>query len=188
MKSWVRISASLSLTAADVWAAVAWAWGSRWEILEQIGPPEYAAFIALLTIGLVTLNWSWIKRLWSWINRLRPSVRFRELADELDTVVRETPKDRFHTTGPTLLENRVLLARKLRRLKIETPPNPSYGVYWLSYLEKLRLYARLGNIDAARTLWAKEQQQYVPPHWDKVRHERVDEPQYCPTDWKWWDE
>ena len=165
MKPGVRISANLSLTAAEVWAAVAWAWGSRWEILEQTGPPEYAAFIALLTISLVTLNWSWIKRLWSWIKRLRPSVRFRELADEIDTVVRETPKDRFHGTGPTLLESRVLLARKLNRLKIETPPNPAYGAYWLSYLEKLHLYARLGNIDAARKLWAREQEPH-PPHWE----------------------
>ncbi len=171
-----------------MWAAAAWAWGSRWEILERIGPPEYAVFVALLTIGLVTLNRSWIKRLCSAINRLRPSVRLRELADEIDTVVRETPEDRFHPTGATLLENRVLLAKKLNRLKIETPPNPGYGVYWRSYLEKLRLYARLGNIDAARQLWAREQQQYAPPHWDDVRKEWVDKPQHRPTDWKWWEE
>ena len=169
MRPWVLVSANLLLTAADVWAAATWAWGSRWEILEQIGPPEYAAFITLLTMGLVTLNWSRIKRLWSWINRLRPSVRFREMADETHEAVLETPEERFHTTGPTLLESRVLLARKLNRLKIATPPNPGYGAYWLSYLEKLRLYARLGNIDAARRLWAKEQE----PH---------------PLHWEWWDE
>ena len=168
MKSWVHISANLVLTAADVWAAVSWAWGSRWEILKQIGPPEYAAFIAFLTVGLVTLNWSWIMKLWSWINRLRPSVRFRELADDINNAVLETPRESFHPTGRTIFENRVLLARKLSRLKIETPPNPGYGPYWLSYLEKLHLYARLGNIDAARKLWAKEQQPS--------------------TTWEWWNE
>ena len=162
MKPWVRFSATLSLTAADVWAAVAWAWGSRWEILEQIGPPEYAAFITLLTIGLARLNWSWI-------NRLRPSVRFRELAGEIELVLLETPEDRLHQTDRTMFENRVILARKLKRLKIETPTNPGYGAYWLSYLEKLHLYARLGKIDAARKLWAKEQE----PH---------------PLHWEWWDE
>ena len=162
MKPWIRNSASLSLIAAEVWAAATWAWGSRWEILEQIGPPEYAVFVTLLTIGLVALNWSWI-------NRLRPSVRFRELAGEIELVLLETPADGIHRTGRTMLENRVLLAKKLNRLKIETPPNPGYGVYWRSYLEKLHLYARLGNIDAARKLWATEQEPH-PPHW------------------KWWDE
>ncbi len=165
MKPWVRISINLPLAAGKVWAAITWAWGSRWEILEQTGPPEYAALITLCAGGLVTLNWSSVKRLWSWINRLRPSVRFRELADEIELVLLETPEDKFHSTGLTLLENRVLLARKLKRLKIETPPNPGYGVYWRSYLEKLHLYAKLGNIDAARKLWAREQEPH-PPHWE----------------------
>ncbi len=168
MKPWVRISANLPLAAGEVWAAITWVWGSRWEILEQTGPPEYAALIVVCTGGLVSLNWPYIKRFWSWINRLRPSVRFRELADEIETVLLETPEDTSHRTGRTMLENRVFLARKLNRLKIETPPNPGYGGCWLSYLEKLHLYARLGNIDAARKLWTNEQEPRLH--------------------WKWWDE
>ena len=161
MKPLVRIVVNPLLAAGKVWAVFSWACGSRWEILEQAGPPEYAALIVLFTGCLVTLNWSWI-------NRRRLSVRFRELTGEIEQVLCETLEDRSHTTGRIKLANRIVLAENLRRLGIETP-NPSYGPHWPSYLKKLHVYARLGNIDAARKLWAKEQE---PP----------------PMGWEWWKE
>ena len=162
MRTWLPTLANLIAVAGFVWAAVAWAWHSGLEILEQAGPAEYAAVIAFFTGVLLVLNY---RR----INRLRPSVRFRELAGEIEEVASETPGQRFYTIGRTPLENRVILAKKLKRLGIETPPNPGYAPYWKSYLEKLHLYAKLGNIAAARRLWAMEE----PPR---------------PINWDWWDE
>ena len=128
----------------DIWAGVAWAWETRLNLLEQLGPPEYAAFITLCTGAMMAINWPWI-------NRLRPSVRFAALVDDLKSALRTfgpLNDDRF-LLDPMVKYERECLAEKLAALGIATPDvNDSRA--WADLLPKLLLDAQFGRIKKAR--------------------------------------
>ena len=129
-----RVAGSLVAVAADVWAAATWAWESRLSILEQIGPPEYAAAITFFTGAVIALNWLWV-------NRLRPSTRFSELRDEIQWAVRIL-------SFPPGMDNAdkvrmEILRIKLTRLGIRIQGTPSE---WAEVL----ILADLGDIGKAR--------------------------------------
>ena len=151
MPLWTRITASLVFAAGDVWSLATWMWESRLRILEQIGPPEYAALITLFTGGLIAINYSWI-------NRLRPSVRLSGLTNEIQEVLIQAhpPAGGSSVANQAVARvNRAALAKKLKRLGIWTP-SVSYNPAWPAYLEELLLHAKLGRIRDARELGATE--------------------------------
>ena len=51
---------------------------------DYIGWPEYAALSSITALGIVLLNWAWIRK-------LTPSGRFKELEPLLDSLNRSRP-------------------------------------------------------------------------------------------------
>ena len=55
-----------------------------------IGIPEYAALVTMLTLGILYLNWVWIKS-------ILPSTKFKELEPLLDELDKGRPESNGYT-------------------------------------------------------------------------------------------
>ena len=99
-----------------VWASASWMWGNFLTVVEQIGPPEYAAIIVFCLAAIIILNHGWI-------NASRPSVKFQNLADEIEEVIPMISMGHDASHGSReLFEGRLEALRwKLRAFQIELP-------------------------------------------------------------------
>ena len=135
---------TLVLAAGDVWAVIAWIWGSGVEILDQLGPAEYATVLFVFTglIGLVN---------YSWINGRRPSVRFKGYADDIKDLIFQSTRSNHAPDDPFVAALREELRRKLATLNIVLPDDPED---WKPFLPNLLACARTGHLNDARKLFS----------------------------------
>ncbi len=142
----------------EVWTLVSWSWGGGLKVLEELGPPEYAALTAMF--GAVFLYSSW-----TFAQPLRPSRRLGSMIDEMTTVRGSVWQNIVYDTlgqesrsQPLSGHNEEIvrkLARALDELKIPHPPvtGETVGTDWHRFLIRLGAEARVRNICAARRLW-----------------------------------
>ena len=138
---WLRTVGTITALAGKAWAAASWAWGNRVSILSQLGPPEYIAAIVFCAGIIVALNYNWI-------NNLRPAVKFRNLAGEIEGIfgnIASDSEERYKSYNASLSAKEVELRFKLKKLGISVPFN-------VSLIDAIRLisYARLGEIKKAK--------------------------------------
>ena len=113
-------------------------------ILSQLGPPEYIAAIIFCAGIIVALNYKWI-------NNLRPDVRFRNLAGELEDIfgnITSTSEERYKSYNASLSAREVEVRYKLTKLGLDIPIDISFG-------EALKLIAcaRIGEIKKAKYIF-----------------------------------
>lgn len=132
------------LAAGDVWAFVAWVWGSGVEIVDHLGPAEYSAALFVFTglIGLVNC---------SWINARRPSVRLKGYADDINHLIFQSTRSGLAPGDPFLAALREELRRKLATINIVLHDDPED---WKPFLPDLLACARTGHIEDARKLFS----------------------------------
>lgn len=146
--SFIRAVLSLFSFAGQLWAAISWAWGTGVTVLEQFGPPEYAAAIAFFTGLLLWVNLAWIK---AWIDAHRPSRRFAALHNEIEWATNYVEPYSFSFDLRYRAEYESLRF-KLAKLKIGLPEEPQE---LQKALLSLLAYAKDGRIAEARRLTAK---------------------------------
>ena len=117
----------------EVWALASWFWGGGLKLLEELGPPEYAALTSMF--GAVFLYSSW-----AMAQPLRPSRRLESMIDEMTTARRSVERHiaydrlngRLNRRGRQESRSQPLsgyveeevrkIARALDELKISHPP------------------------------------------------------------------
>ena len=157
-KHWGVIG-SIIFSAGDVWAVVAWVWGSRLKILDQIGPPgapEYAGLITVCTLALVAINWNWLQG-------LRPSRQFIALQADIELTIQHCEKEMrrelyggdlaFAYEAISMADDKSLLY-KLDKLGIEMPDDYDE---WPPLFHTLLAYAKDGRIREARRMYKEHQ-------------------------------
>ncbi|MCY4285450.1 MAG: hypothetical protein OXC65_08885 [Thiotrichales bacterium] len=135
----IRHFGTLIALAGKGWVAVSWLWEKRVSILDYLGPPEYVAAIILCVGTVVILNYEWM-------NGLRPAVRFRKLAPELESVAKrliEKESTSYTDVADCIRQER--LRYKLAELGVSLPDESSpekvgalIACAWLGKLEEAR--------------------------------------------------
>ncbi len=140
---------SLVFSAGDVWTAVTWIWGSGVDVLDHLGPAEYATAIFIFTGLLVCINYAWL-------NARRPAVRFKGQASAIESIIRKsgTLNLGFEGQGELLDADRKALRHNLAGLGIALPANHKD---WPAILPDLLAYAQTGQLAAARKLCGGDQ-------------------------------
>lgn len=109
-----------------------------------IGMPEYAALVTMLTLGILYLNWVWIKS-------ILPSTKFKELEPLLDELDKGRPEWLHKKDYKNHLALLFEVRRRLTDLKIISP-NSKGDKKWDWYLPLILSCSRMGDLKLARKL------------------------------------